>query len=217
MNNRRNFSLKDIFIPLICLIAFLTMFYISNAVNPKAYINFMSGIFGFTNKWSHTFGPKWFVDINSDISALGGPTLFILIVSFVISLLFIQRRSKTLFKFLITIFGSAVFLLILKYIFNSNRPHQVFDVIISNDLGFPSGHALMSIVLFYTLAVITTKRMHDVSLRLLIKISAVIIIILIGLSRILVGAHNPEEVIAGWSAGIFWIYATNYVFKRYIQ
>jgi undecaprenyl-diphosphatase len=193
------------------------MFYVTNAVNPKDYFNFMANIFGLTNKWSHTFGPKWFVDINSDISALGGPTLFILIVSFVISLLFIQRRSKTLFKFLITIFGSAVFLLILKYIFNSNRPHQVFDVIISNDLGFPSGHALMSIVLFYTLAVITTKRMHDVSLRLLIKISAVIIIILIGLSRILVGAHNPEEVIAGWSAGIFWIYVTNFFFKRYLH
>jgi undecaprenyl-diphosphatase len=193
------------------------MYYVSNSINPKDYFDFMVSIFGLTNKWSRSFGPKWFVDINSDMSALGGPTLFILIVAFVISMLFIQLRSKTLFKFLITIFSTVIFLFILKYLFNSNRPNQVFDVVISNDLGFPSGHALMSIVLFYTLAVITTKRMHDVSLRLLIKTSAVIIIILIGLSRILVGAHNPEEVIAGWSAGIFWIYITNLAFKKYLS
>jgi undecaprenyl-diphosphatase len=193
------------------------MYYVSNSINPKDYFDFMVSIFGLTNKWSRSFGPKWFVDINSDMSALGGPTLFILIVAFVISMLFIQLRSKTLFKFLITIFSTVIFLFILKYLFNSNRPNQVFDIVISNDLGFPSGHALMSIVLFYTLAVITTKRMHDVSLRLLIKTSAVIIIILIGLSRILVGAHNPEEVIAGWSAGIFWIYITNLAFKKYLS
>jgi undecaprenyl-diphosphatase len=192
------------------------MYYISNAINPKDYINFMAGIFGFTNKWSHTFGPEWFVNINQDISALGGPALFVLIITFVISILFVQRRSKSLFKFLITIFSAVVFLFILKYIFNGNRPHQVFDVIISNDLGFPSGHAFMSFVLFYMLNFITTKRMHDVSLRFLINSSTIIIIILIGLSRILVGAHNPEEVIAGWSAGIFWIYITNFVFKRYL-
>ncbi len=217
MNNRRNFAPKDIIIPFICIITFLIMYYVSNSINPKDYFDFMVSIFGLTNKWSRSFGPKWFVDINSDMSALGGPTLFILIVAFVISMLFIQLRSKTLFKFLITIFSTVIFLFILKYLFNSNRPNQVFDVVISNDLGFPSGHALMSIVLFYTLAVITTKRMHDVSLRLLIKTSAVIIIILIGLSRILVGAHNPEEVIAGWSAGIFWIYITNLAFKKYLS
>jgi len=217
MNNRRNFAPKDIIIPFICIITFLIMYYVSNSINPKDYFDFMVSIFGLTNKWSRSFGPKWFVDINSDMSALGGPTLFILIVAFVISMLFIQLRSKTLFKFLITIFSTVIFLFILKYLFNSNRPNQVFDVVISNDLGFPSGHALMSIVLFYTLAVITTKRMHDVSLRLLIKTSAIIIIILIGLSRILVGAHNPEEVIAGWSAGIFWIYITNLAFKKYLS
>jgi undecaprenyl-diphosphatase len=217
MDFPKKISYKDILIPFICIIIFLVMYFISNAINPKDYANFMGGILGFTNKWSHTYGPPWFVNINSDISALGGPTLFILIISFVISMLFVQYRFKTLSKFLITILGSVIFLFILKYIFNSNRPHQFFDVVISNDLGFPSGHALMSLILFYSIAFITTKRMHDVSLKSLINYSAVIIIVLIGLSRVLIGAHNPEEVIAGWSAGIFWIYLTNFLSKRYLH
>ncbi len=216
MDFPKRFSYKDIIILFVCIVIFLVMYFISNAINPKDYINFMSGIFGFTNKWSHTFGPKWFVDVNSDISSLGGPTLFILIIMFVISLLFVQYRFKTLTRFLIIIFGSAFLLIILKYLFNSNKPHQFLEIILSNDLGFPSGHAFMSLVLFYSLALITTKRMHDLSLRFLINTSMVILIIIVGLSRILIGAHNPEEVIAGWSAGIFWIDITNLFFRRYM-
>ena len=217
MDFPKRYSYKDIFIPFVCIIIFLVMYFITNAVNPKDYVNFMSDIFGFTNKWSHTYGPEWFVDINSDISSLGGPTLFFLIILFVISLLFVQYRFKTLTKFLIIIFGSVFLLFVLKYLFNSNRPNQLVGLILSNDLGFPSGHAFMSLILFYTLNFITTKRMRDKSLKFLINTSTIIIIILIGLSRILIGAHNPEEVIAGWSAGIFWIYITSLFFRRFLS
>ncbi len=42
--------------------------------------------------------------------------------------------------------------------------------------------------------------------RLAVRIVTVALIVAIGVSRVYVGVHNPTDVLAGWSAGLPWLF-----------
>lgn len=192
---------------------FVIMFLLTTHSSKVAFDNFMKVNFGYTNRWSKTFGPEWLIDISRDISALGGHIDFILIVGFVSFFLFFLREDKRLTEFLVTVIGVIVLLFTLKFTLNSNSPNNLFGVFFSNDLGFPSGHALMSLVLYSALAKYSGRKLIYTSARYVVYIFAVVVIFLIGVSRLFT-SHTLTEVIAGWSAGLFWISIVNYFFRK---
>ncbi len=174
------------------------------------YRSFLKGTLGLTGKWSRTYGPELFVNINRDISAIGGPTEMIIITCFVAVYLFFIREKKILVKFLIAVFVTAVLLFTLKYLFNHSRPDSFLDFIFADNLAFPSGHAMASFVVFSILADYLNRKISDNMARFVVNAFAAILIIMIGVSRVITGAHDPWEVIAGWCAGFFLLSIINY-------
>ena len=207
-------SFKALFVPIVSAVLFILMYMLSKNGNEFAYHHFMKETIGNTGRWLNTYGPEWFVYINKNISALGGPTVFILIVVFVLFFLFFSKEKKIFREFFITIAGTIILLFVLKYALNANRPEDIFNLFLNDDLGFPSGHAMSSIVLYSSISIYSARKIANIKARLLIIVFTVAIIILIGVSRLIVGAHTPEEVIAGWCAGIFWIAFINFIFSR---
>ena len=215
MTSRRAKSIKLlIFITTISALVFIVMFLITNHSSRTDFHNFMKVNFGNTNRWSRSYGPEWLVAICRDISALGGHIEFVLIVGFVSCFLFYLREKKRLTEFLITIFGAVILLFLLKFTMNTNSPDSIFDVFLSDELGFPSGHALMSLVLFSALAKYSGRKLLYTNARYVIYAFVAVLIFLIGISRLFT-SHTPTEVIAGWSAGIFWLAIVNYIFRRH--
>ena len=192
---------------------FVIMFLLTTHSNEVAFRNYMNVTFGMTNRWSKSFGPDWLVGISRDISALGGHIDFILIVGFVMFFLYFLREDKRLTEFLVTVIGAVLLLFILKFTLNPNSPDNMFGVFFSDDLGFPSGHALMSIVLYSALAKYSGRKLIYTSARYVVYTFAAILIFLIGISRLFT-SHTPTEVIAGWSAGLFWLSIVNYFFRK---
>ena len=195
------------------LILFIVMFLLTTHSNEVAFRNFMNVNFGITNRWSKSFGPEWLVNISRDISALGGHIDFILIVGFVACFLFFLREDRRLTEFLFTIIGSVILLFILKFTMNANSPDNMLDIFFTDNLGFPSGHALTSLVLYSALAKYSGRKLIYTSARYVIYTFAAVLIFLIGISRLFT-SHTPTEVIAGWSAGIFWLSIVNYFFRK---
>jgi len=186
----------------------------SNHSNDVAFQNFMRMNFGMTNRWSQSFGQEWLVGISRDIGALGGHIDFILITGFVLCFLFFLREDKRLKEFIFTIAGAIIILFILKSTLNINNPSSIFDIFSSDEFGFPSGHALMSFVLYASLAKYSGKKLIYTNARYVIYIFAILLILLIGISRLFT-SHTPTEVAAGWSAGIFWLSIVNYLFRKH--
>ena len=160
---------------------------------------------GFTNKWSKSFGPEWFVNINKDFSALGGLPLISIFVSIIVIYYNLRHESRRLWRFLFILVLGAVLMYSVKLLFASSFPDDLKEFIICSVSSFPSGHAMMGAIFYTTLAVTISRRQHSKRTKRFTIISALIIILIIGICRVLPGIHNLKDVIAGWSLGFAWL------------
>ncbi len=135
---------------------------------------------------------------------------YIILVAFFIALL-ILRKWRVSFELLVISLISFGALTALKHFFAIERPY-IHDALIiayaqEGSYALPSGHALMSIVIFGW-----TMLRHPKS-RLVVW-GSIALIILIGISRVYLGVHYPTQVVAGWLFGILFLYIFTLIDKR---
>ncbi len=88
-----------------------------------------------------------------------------------------------------------------KDLFGRGRPDELFDNIVFHDVmvrgpGFPSGHTAMAVAIGIVLYNHTPKKWH---------IPIIIMTILAGISRMVLGVHTPLDIVGG--AAIGWMSA----------
>ena len=150
---------------------------------------------------SLAIGPRWLGESARDVTALGGFTVLALISVFAVILLVLMRRRLQAAVFGLTVAGAQAVSALLKLAVARPRPVLVshFDIVYSSS--FPSGHAMMSPVVYLTLAVIVAAGLERAPVRLTIMISATVLVVAIGISRVYLGVHWPTDVLAGWALG----------------
>lgn len=139
------------------------------------------------------------------ITTLGQPTLLV-IVSLVISgVLALNQQWFKGIIFVSAALGAAGLNVLLKDVFTRSRPALWERIVDAQYSSFPSGHAMVSFVIYglvgYLLATQSRYR-SDLILAL-----TMLLISLIGLSRLYLGVHWPTDVIAGYAAGLVWLVA----------
>ena len=82
---------------------------------------------------------------------------------------------------------------------------------------FPSGHAMLSIVTFGFLAYIIAINVKSAAGKVAITISAAILIVGIGLSRIVLSVHYPTDVLAGYCLSGIILIITIYLHRLFSQ
>lgn len=160
--------------------------------------------FGYTNKWSHSFGPPWFVGMINDISSLGSRELVLIISTFMYFYLRMIKGRSDAGKFIFTVALGIVLILVTKTI-TSNHAEINFNTILTESLSnFPSGHTFIATVMYLSMArYLSTHRKFE-PINKFLFISASIIIALVGISRFVGSGHTITEVIAGWALGLCW-------------
>jgi undecaprenyl-diphosphatase len=167
--------------------------------------SFLESNLGFTNKWSTSIGPEWFVGLNKDVAALGGfPVLFIF-MAIIIIYYNLRKESRRLWRLLFIMVGGCILMLIAKTFFAHEIPDDPIEIVTNSISSFPSGHAIMGTIFYTTLAVTISRRQHSHKTKRFTLISGVVIVFLIGISRILPANHSVADVIAGWSLGVIWL------------
>ena len=152
-------------------------------------------------------GPEWLEDFARDITALGSPAVLGLIV--LISSLFLLLAGNRRLSIFMTVAagGGTLFVTALKEVFARPRPQLAPDGLFVYTASFPSGHAMVSAVVYLTLGVLIARLAPRIQLKLYIMMVAVFLTGLVGFSRIYLGAHWPSDVLAGWAIGAAWALA----------
>ncbi len=135
-----------------------------------------------------------------------GSTLFLVIFGVVtVITLYLRKHRRGAILFTITTIGATVLLVTLKLAFRRTRPEPFFDTILPASYSFPSGHSLAAFCFYGALAEILSGRTDKLWQQILVWISAVMMILLIGISRIYLGVHHPSDVVAGYAVGLIWV------------
>ncbi len=121
-----------------------------------------------------------------------------------ISLFYYFHRPRAAALLAITMAGVASLDLVLKHAFHRVRPVAFFGTSPSS-YSFPSGHALGSLCFYGALAAILSTRVAGRRARLCIWTIAILLVGMIGFSRVYLGVHYPSDVIAGYCAAIVWV------------
>lgn len=156
---------------------------------------------------SKPIGPAWLAEAGRDVTGLGGVAVLVLITTAVAGFLTIARGYRTLLLLVVTTSSGIVASLALKHLFDRPRPDFVPHLSNVYTSSFPSGHSMMSAVVYMTLAAIIAATTRRRSLKIYVFVIAFILTGVVGVSRIYMGVHYPTDVMAGWTAGIVWALA----------
>jgi membrane-associated phospholipid phosphatase len=141
-----------------------------------------------------------FLDIISDM----GKSVLILLVVQIAIYLYMRRRWSDLVFWLATISLGFVLNRVLREVFQGPRPYLEDIAIIQQNTGFPSGHAMMSLITYGLLA----YGVRDLLPRrwwLLTLGALILLVLLIGYSRMVFGVHYFSDIVGGYAIGLFWL------------
>lgn len=152
-------------------------------------------------------GPKWVRRTLLDFTTLGGGPVLTTMVIVTLGLLAIRRLWLTAGLVLAATSLGSILSGQAKLLFARPRPALVDHLIEVRGLSFPSGHATNSAIIYLTLALLISQVVPGRRTRAYILSVAVLLVGLIGISRVYLGVHWPSDVLAGWSIGTLWALA----------
>lgn len=153
---------------------------------------------------SRPLGPPGMDSVVRDITALGGWVIISLVTFGVVGRLFLAGRTRQAIVVLVAIAGAAFLVEGIKDIVERPRPDLVPHGVTTYTHSFPSGHATGGAATYLTLGALLARFEPRRRLKVFALSVAVIVTLLIGLSRIYLGVHWPSDVLAGWTLGACW-------------
>jgi undecaprenyl-diphosphatase len=100
--------------------------------------------------------------------------------------------------------GGLLLDMVLKLQFNRPRPHVFIWGTQAFGSSFPSGHAMGATITYSTVAYLAARLQRRAWARWLTMFVALLVILLIGVSRMYLGVHYPSDVLAGVIMGLAW-------------
>jgi undecaprenyl-diphosphatase len=148
-------------------------------------------------------GPPWLREVGRDLTALGGVAVLTLMTIAVAGFLAISRKYRAMVLVLIATFGGLLISSGLKHLIDRPRPNVSHFAYVYTS-SFPSGHSMLSAVVYLTLGSMLTRLVPNRIEKFYFLAVAMLLTFLVGISRVYMGVHYPTDVLAGWTAGLTW-------------
>jgi len=149
-------------------------------------------------------GPRWMQEVVRDITALGGLAVLSFVSLAVLGFLILTRRHHATLALVVAVVGGVTISLVLKWVIDRPRPSVMPHGSIVHTASFPSGHSMLSSVVYLTLGTLLARITRERVLRVYFLLLALVLTGAVGVSRVYLGVHWPTDVLAGWSAGLAW-------------
>jgi len=149
-------------------------------------------------------GPSWLENMFRIVSALGSELILTPVVAFAVIALWMEGLKRAAVWLGVAAAGAGVLSPLFKNYFARERPAFLVKELLPASSSFPSGHALLSMAVYLTIGALLTQVVPAKRTKAIVLLMAVLIALLIGVSRVYLGFHYPSDVLAGWCLGLFW-------------
>jgi membrane-associated phospholipid phosphatase len=127
--------------------------------------------------------------------------------------LFIKKHKWYSIKIPALALSSLGLMFLLKNAFSRERP-AIPLLKEAAGLSFPSGHALMSMTFYGLIIYIIFKTVENRPLKWTLITMLILLIMIIGLSRVYLRVHYASDVIAGYCVGFLWLVFAIWLLNR---
>jgi len=153
---------------------------------------------------ANPLGPSWLEEAARDLTGLGGYAVLSLITLATWTYLLMTRRHGTALLVLFAIVGGMLISTGLKMGFERPRPDLVPHAARVYTASFPSGHAMLSAITYLTLGALLARVEKSRRVSAFLMTLAIVVTLMVGISRVYLGVHWPSDVLAGWAVGAAW-------------
>jgi membrane-associated phospholipid phosphatase len=156
--------------------------------------------------WFHAHLAQPLINVMLTFSDPGSPTWIATITSVVALFCALRRHWYLLFALFLAVPGGMLLNSIIKELVHRHRPYSESPFVDLSDYSFPSGHAMAATLLYGLLAVFALLVLRRRLWRGLTLLGASLVILLVGFSRVALGAHYLTDVLAAMATGAVWIW-----------
>ena len=153
---------------------------------------------------SDPLGPRWLEETMRDFTALGGTGVLSAVTLAVVGFLSLTGKRNAAAAVGVAVVGGLLLSQALKWGFARPRPGLVPHGQYVYTQSFPSGHAMLSAVVYLTLGALLARTQARRRVKLYLLAVAGFLTVLVGVSRVYLGVHWPTDVLAGWTVGAGW-------------
>lgn len=161
-------------------------------------------------------GPPWLQESWRDVTALGSDPVLALVTLAVVGYLLMRRQHHALILLLVAVISGTILAALLKGFFARPRPPFASPEMYTMTSSFPSGHSMISAVVYLTLGALLARTSDQYRDKVYFISVAVVVTVLVGFSRVYLGVHYPTDVLAGWGFGLIWALLF-WLIARYLQ
>jgi undecaprenyl-diphosphatase len=152
------------------------------------------------------------VDVLKIISLLGKPLWLGIAIAVGAAYAAWHGRRRLALYLVVTAIGGGLVDSAIKLLVNRPRPEIDDRLVHAFGKSFPSGHAMSSTVTYGALLLVFLPALSRRA-RIAACTATVVLLLLIGMSRLLLGVHFISDVIAGWVLGLAWLMAATAAFS----
>jgi len=153
---------------------------------------------------SDPVGATWVEELARDVTGLGSVVTLAFVTLATAGFLLLQRKRHLAIYLVLAVATGTAGSSLLKAGFGRARPDVVEHAHAVYTSSFPSGHSMMSAIVFLTLGVLLATALEKRVMQFYVLGLAVLITVAVGISRVYLGVHWPTDVLAGWAAGCGW-------------
>lgn len=159
-------------------------------------------------------GAPWLPEIARDITALGSASVLTLLTVLVAIALLLRGRRRLVLLLIASSLAATALSSGMKHLFGRERPEAAYQLMPVSSLSFPSGHSTLSAAVYLLLGLMLATASTSYRAKVYFIAAGAFIPLLVGLTRVYLGAHFPTDVAAGWCVGIAWALGSALIARR---
>lgn len=170
--------------------------------------------------WLHGRATDPFTDAFRVITTFGNFVTLLVVTVLAVAFLWRRRRRTDAMFVALAFLGAQVLSSGMKLGFRRERPFFPDPLATESTFSFPSGHSLVSLAVYGSIALLLAQQVRRPAWRILLFAGTVLLVLAIGFSRLYLGVHFLSDVLAGFAAGTAWLallYVALELRSRYIS